>query len=110
MKCKRQSDGRKLDHHTLQMMRMQAIKAHKRWAVGIGYCQEYGILTSSGLSLAARLPQRWPGRACGETHPGSPSPAQTLDGTDRLGCPYRARGYATATQIPVRGVDAPAYS
>jgi len=27
MKCKRESDGRKLDHHTLQVMRQQAVKA-----------------------------------------------------------------------------------
>ena len=27
MKCKRTSDGRKLDHHTLQVMREQAVKA-----------------------------------------------------------------------------------
>ena len=27
MKCKRTSDGRKLDHHTLQVMRQQAVKA-----------------------------------------------------------------------------------
>jgi len=27
MKCKRDSDGRKLDHHTLQVMRQQAVKA-----------------------------------------------------------------------------------
>ena len=27
MKCKRENDGRKADHQTLQLMRMQAIKA-----------------------------------------------------------------------------------
>ena len=27
MKCKRENDGRKSDHQTLQLMRMQAIKA-----------------------------------------------------------------------------------
>ena len=27
MKCNRENDGRKYDHHTLQVMRMQAIKA-----------------------------------------------------------------------------------
>lgn len=27
MKCKRTSDGRKLDHHTLQVMRQQAVRA-----------------------------------------------------------------------------------
>ena len=30
MKCKRDNDGRKYDHHTLQVMRMQAIKAVQR--------------------------------------------------------------------------------
>jgi transposase len=29
MKCKRESDGRKIDHHSLQVMRQQAIKAIK---------------------------------------------------------------------------------
>ena len=29
MKCKRDSDGRKHDHHTLQVMRQQAVKAVK---------------------------------------------------------------------------------
>ncbi len=27
MKCKRESDGRKIDHHSLQVMRQQAIKS-----------------------------------------------------------------------------------
>jgi transposase len=30
MKCKRDSDGRKIDHHTLQVMRQQAVKAVHR--------------------------------------------------------------------------------
>ncbi|MBK1629487.1 IS630 family transposase, partial [Thiohalocapsa halophila] len=30
MKCKRDSDGRKLDHQSLQTMRMQAVAAVKR--------------------------------------------------------------------------------
>ena len=32
MKCKRSSDGRKLDHHTLQLMRQQAVKAVREGA------------------------------------------------------------------------------
>jgi len=27
MKCKRENDGRKIDHHSLQVMRQRAVKA-----------------------------------------------------------------------------------
>ena len=30
MKCQRDSDGRALDHHTLQTLRMQAVKAARK--------------------------------------------------------------------------------
>jgi hypothetical protein len=29
MKCQRETDARKFDHHTLQVMRMQAVRAHR---------------------------------------------------------------------------------
>lgn len=43
MKCKRSSDGRKLDHHTLQTMRQQAVKAVREGATPADLAKAYGV-------------------------------------------------------------------
>jgi len=43
MKCKRDNDGRKYDHHTLQVMRMQAIKAVQGGQSATDVAKAYGI-------------------------------------------------------------------
>jgi transposase len=43
MKCKRENDGRKYDHHTLQVMRMQAIKAVQGGQSATEVAKAYGI-------------------------------------------------------------------
>lgn len=43
MKCKRSSDGRSLDHHTLQQMRMQAVKAVREGAAVPEVARAYGM-------------------------------------------------------------------
>ena len=43
MKCKRTSDGRKLDHHSLQVMRQQAIKAVREGQSVANVAAAYGL-------------------------------------------------------------------
>jgi len=43
MKFKRSSDGRKLDHHTLQTMRQQAVKAVREGATPASLATAYGV-------------------------------------------------------------------
>ena len=43
MKCKRHSDGRGLDHHTLQTMRQQAIKAVRAGETLQSVAAAYGV-------------------------------------------------------------------
>jgi transposase-like protein len=43
MKCKRSSDGRKLDHHTLQTMRQQAAEAVREGATPADLAKAYGV-------------------------------------------------------------------
>lgn len=43
MKCKRENDGRKFDHHTLQVMRQQGVKAHKQGVPAATIAQTMGV-------------------------------------------------------------------
>ena len=43
MKCKRSSDGRALDHHTLQVIRMQAVKAVREGQTVASVAAAYGL-------------------------------------------------------------------
>ena len=43
MKCKRTSDGRKLDHQTLQVMRQQAIKAVREGQTATSVAAAFGL-------------------------------------------------------------------
>ena len=43
MKCKRPSNGRALDHHTLQEMRQQAVKAVREGQTAQGVAAAYGV-------------------------------------------------------------------
>ena len=46
MKCKPENDGRKYDHHTLQLMRMQAIKTVQGGQSATKLAEAYGTLTA----------------------------------------------------------------
>jgi hypothetical protein len=43
MKCKRTSDGRKFDHHTLQVMRQQAIRAVREGQTAASVAAAFGL-------------------------------------------------------------------
>ncbi len=43
MKCKRDSDGREIDHHTLQVMRQQAVKAVKNGQTAASVAAAMGV-------------------------------------------------------------------
>jgi transposase len=43
MKCKRNSGGRKLDHHRLQVMRQQAIKAVREGQAATSVAAAFGL-------------------------------------------------------------------
>ncbi len=43
MKCKRTTDGRKFDHHTLQVMRQQAIKAVREGQTATSVAAAFGL-------------------------------------------------------------------
>jgi len=50
MKCKRSSDGRKLDHHTLQVMRQQGVKAVREGATVASVAAAFGVSTRAVFS------------------------------------------------------------
>ena len=55
MKCKRSSDGRKLDHHTLQLMRQQAVKAVREGAPVTSVAAAYGLSVRTIFSWLAKF-------------------------------------------------------
>lgn len=55
MKCKRSSDGRKLDHHTLQVMRQQAVKAVREGATVASVAAAFGVSTRAVFSWLAQF-------------------------------------------------------
>jgi transposase len=55
MKCKRSSDGRKLDHHTLQVMRQQAVKAVREGAPVTSVAAAYGLSVRTIFSWLAKF-------------------------------------------------------
>jgi len=55
MKCKRSSDGRKLDHHTLQVMRQQAVKAVREGTPVASVAAAFGLSTRTIFSWLAKF-------------------------------------------------------
>lgn len=55
MKCKRASDGRKLDHHTLQEMRQQAIKAVREGQSATSVAAAFGLNVRTVFSWLAKF-------------------------------------------------------
>jgi transposase len=55
MKCERSSDGRKLDHHTLQVMRQQAVKAVREGVPVASVAAAYGMSVRTIFSWLAKF-------------------------------------------------------
>jgi len=55
MKCKRTSDGRKLDHHALQVMRQQAIKAVREGQSVTNVAAAYGLNATTVFRWLAKF-------------------------------------------------------
>src|SRR6059058_1969186 len=55
MKCKRASDGRKLDHHSLQVMRQQAIKAVREGQSVANVAAAYGVNVTTVFRWLAKF-------------------------------------------------------
>ncbi len=55
MKCKRSSDGRKLDHHTLQVMRQQAVKAVREGQPVASVAAAFGLSVRTIFSWLAKF-------------------------------------------------------
>ncbi|MFC3377144.1 IS630 family transposase [Rugamonas sp. CCM 8940] len=55
MKCKRTSDGRKLDHHVLQVMRQQAIKAVREGQTVASVAAAYGLSVTTVFRWMAKF-------------------------------------------------------
>lgn len=55
MKCKRTSDGRKLDHHALQVMRQQAIKAVREGQSVANVAAVYGVNVTTVFRWLAKF-------------------------------------------------------
>lgn len=55
MKCKRTSDGRKLDHHSLQVMRQQAIKAVREGQSVANVAAVYGVNVTTVFRWLAKF-------------------------------------------------------
>lgn len=55
MKCKRTSDGRKLDHHTLQVMRQQAIRAVREGQTATSVAASFGLNVRTVFNWLAKF-------------------------------------------------------
>jgi transposase len=55
MKCKRTSDGRKLDHHALQVMRQEAIKAVREGQTVANVAAAYGVNVTTVFRWLAKF-------------------------------------------------------
>ena len=55
MRCKRTSDGCKLDHHTLQVMRQQAIKAVREGQTATSITAAFGLNVRTVFTWLAKL-------------------------------------------------------
>lgn len=72
MKCKRSSDGRKLDHHTLQVMRQQAVKAVREGATVASIAAAFGVSTRTVFSWLAQFAEGGQNALLAKPIPGRP--------------------------------------
>lgn len=72
MKCKRSSDGRKLDHHTLQVMRQQAVKAVREGATVASIAAAFGVSTRTVFSWLAQFAEGGQNSLLAKPIPGRP--------------------------------------
>ena len=72
MKCKRSSDGRKLDHHTLQTMRQQAVKAVREGATVASVATAFGVSTRAVFGWLARFAEGGQNALLARPVPGRP--------------------------------------
>ncbi|WP_066459948.1 IS630 family transposase, partial [Castellaniella caeni] len=73
MKCKRDSDGRALDHHTLQVMRQQAVKAVRDGQSVRSVAAAYGLNERSVFRWLARFADGGQNALLAKPVPGRPS-------------------------------------
>jgi transposase len=73
MKCKRHSDGRALDHHTLQTMRQQAIKAVREGQTVQSVAAAYGVNERSVFRWLANFASGGQSALLAKPIPGRPS-------------------------------------
>lgn len=72
MKCKRSSDGRKLDHHTLQVMRQQAVKAAREGATVASIAAAFGVSTRTVFNWLAQFAEGGQNALLAKPIPGRP--------------------------------------
>lgn len=72
MKCKRSSDGRKLDHHTLQVMRQQAVKAVREGATVASIAAAFGVSARTVFSWLAQFAEGGQNALLAKPIPGRP--------------------------------------
>lgn len=72
MKCKRTSDGRKLDHHALQVMRQQAIKAVREGQTAASVAAAYGLSVTTVFRWLAKFAEGGQNALLAKPIPGRP--------------------------------------
>jgi len=72
MKCKRSSDGRQLDHHTLQVMRQQAVNAVREGASVASVAAALGLSTRTIFSWLAKFAEGGQNALLAKPVPGRP--------------------------------------
>lgn len=73
MKCKRSSDGRKLDHHTLQVMRQQAVKAVREGQHPSSVAAAFGVATRTVYDWLAKFADGGQAALLAKPVPGRPA-------------------------------------
>ncbi|CAI06416.1 transposase [Aromatoleum aromaticum EbN1] len=77
MKCKRNSDGRAIDHHSLQVMRQQAIKAVREGQTVQSVAAAFGVNVRSVFRWLADFAQGGQNALLAKPIPGRPSKVST---------------------------------
>lgn len=72
MKCKRTSDGRKHDHHTLQVMRQQAVKAVREGQTVQAVAAAFGLSTRTIFNWLAKFAEGGQSALLAKPIPGRP--------------------------------------
>lgn len=72
MKCKRTSDGRTLDHHTLQVMRQQAIKAVREGQPVASVAAAFGMSVTTIFRWLAKFAEGGQNALLAKPIPGRP--------------------------------------